>query len=151
LSRHVETPAQAEALGAELAAALNAGKGRPLDGKLVVLPRTQERTSRLASALRADGAEVLEMRSGEGEPAGLGQRVPDLIVFPSSGSVGAAAEYLARVHRFERRPAIAAMGPASSAAAHAAGFTPDVVAPEAAIDALVGAIRDHLSSKERSS
>ena len=119
--------------------------------QLVVLPRTQERTSRIASALRADGAEVLEMRSGEAEPPGLGQRVPDLIVFPSSGSVGAAADYLARLHRFERRPAIAAMGPASSAAAHAAGFTPDLVAPEAHIDALVGAIRAHLSSKEHSS
>jgi hydroxymethylbilane synthase len=151
LSRPVETPAQADALGAELAAALNAQKGRPLDGRVVVLPRTQERASRIASALRADGAEVLEMRSGEAEPPGLGQRVPDLIVFASSGSVGAASEYLARVHRFERRPAVAAMGPASSAAAHAAGFTPDLVAPEAAIDALVGAIRDHLASKERSS
>jgi hydroxymethylbilane synthase len=151
LRKPVETPAQAEALGIELAAALSAQKGRPLDGRLVVLPRTQERTSRIASALRADGAEVLEMRSGEAEPPGLGQRVPDLIVFPSSGSVGAAADYLARLHRFERRPAIAAMGPASSAAAHAAGFTPDLVAPEAHIDALVGAIRAHLSSKEHSS
>jgi uroporphyrinogen-III synthase len=64
--------------------------------------------------------------------------------------VSAASAYLARVHRFERRLAIAAMGPASSAAAHAAGFTPDVVAPEAAIDALVGAIRSHLNSKEHS-
>lgn len=147
LSRSVETPAQAEALGAELAAALSAQKGRPLDGRLVVLPRTQERASRIATALRADGAEVLEMRSGEAEPAGLGQRVPDLIVFPSSGSVGAAAEYLARIHRFDRRPAIAAMGPASSAAAHAAGFTPDLVAPEAQVEALVGAIRSHLSKE----
>lgn len=151
LQKPVETAAQAEALGGEVAAALGAQKGRPLDGRLVVLPRTQERVSRIASALRADGAEVLEMRSGEAEPPGLGRRVPDLIVFPSSGSVSAAAEYLALVHRFERRPAIAAMGPASSAAAHAAGFTPDLVAPEAQIGALLEAIRAHLSSKEHSS
>jgi uroporphyrinogen-III synthase len=39
------------------------------------------------------------------------------------------------------------MGPASSAAAHAAGFTPDVVAPEAEIEALVGALRAHLLTK----
>lgn len=148
LHRPVSTAAEAEALGTELAAALAAQQNHPLSGKLVVLPRTQERASRIASALRADGAEVLEMRSGEAEPSGLGQRVPDVIVFPSSGSVGAAAEYLARVHRFERRPAIAAMGPASSAAAHAAGFTPDLVAPEAGVDALVGAIRAHLSKEQ---
>jgi hydroxymethylbilane synthase len=147
LRRPVRTAGEAETLGVELAAALGAQQAAPLAGKLVVLPRTQERSSRIASALRADGAEVLEMRSGEAEPTGLGQRVPDVIVFPSSGSVGAAAEYLARVHRFERRPAIVAMGPASSAAAHAAGFTPDLVAPEAAIDALVGAIRAHLSKE----
>jgi len=33
----------------------------------------------------------------------------------------------------------------------AAGFTPDLVAPEAEIESLVGAIREHLSSKEHSS
>ena len=148
LRRPVETVAQAETLGVDLAATLDAQ--RPLSGRLVVLPRTQECASRIAAALRADGAEVVEMRSGEAEPSGLGEREPDMIVFASSGSVGAASAYLARVHRFERRPAIAAMGPASSAAAHAAGFTPDLVAPEAAIDALIGAIRAHLNSKEHS-
>ena len=160
LRRPVETVPQAERLGADLAATLEAQgasevlgaqrPGQPLSGRLVVLPRTQERVSRIAAALRADGAEVVEMRSGEAEPSGLGEREPDMIVFASSGSVGAASAYLARVHRFERRPAIAAMGPASSAAAHAAGFTPDLVAPEAEIDALVGAIRAHLNSKEHS-
>jgi len=147
----VETTAEADAFGIELAKALNAMRAQPLSGRLVVLPRTQERSSRIASALRSDGAEVLEMRSGEPEPPGLGERVPDMIVFASSGSVGAAGGYLARVHRFDRRPAIAAMGPASSAAAHAAGFTPDLVAPEAAIEALVDAIRAHLASKEHTS
>jgi hydroxymethylbilane synthase len=119
----------------------------PLAGKVVLLPRTHERASRIAAALRADGAEVIEMRSGEAEAAELGQRVPDVIVFPSSAAVNAASAYLHRVHRYARRPAVAAMGPASSAAAHAAGFTPDVVAPEAEIDALVGAVRAHLSVK----
>jgi hydroxymethylbilane synthase len=149
---------QAEALGRELAQALLAAGAQeilarsprpqalPLSGKVVVLPRTQERASRIAAALRADGAEVVEVRAGEAEASNLGARIPDVIVFPSSASVNAAAAYLHRVHRYDRRPAVAAMGPASSAAAHAAGFTPDVVAPEAEIDALVGALRAHLLS-----
>lgn len=151
---------QAEALGVRLGKAmLDAGAAKilavsprpqalPLSGRLVVLPRTHERASRIASALRADGAEVVEVRTGEGD-AGLGQRVPDVIVFPSGAAVNAAAAYLQRVHRFERRPAVAAMGPGSSAAAHAAGFTPDVVAPDAEIDGLLGALRAHFLSKEQ--
>ena len=149
----------AEDLGIDLARALLAAgaaqilavsprpQALPLSGKVVVLPRTHERASRIAAALRADGAEVVEVRTGEADSSDLGQRVPDVIVFPSSASVNAAAAYWHRVHRYERRPAVAAMGPASSAAAHAAGFTPDVVAPEAEIDALVGALRAHLLSK----
>lgn len=151
---------QAQSLGMELAQALlrrgaqtilaaNPRPPRlPLAGKLVVLPRTQERVSRIAAALRAEGAEVLEMRSGEPAPQALGERVPDVIVFPSSASVSVAAGYLHRVHRYEQRPAVATMGPSTSAAAHAAGFTPDVVAPEAQIDALLDAVRAHLGAKE---
>lgn len=158
----VSSIAEAEALGRQLAQALLANGARPildasprpqalpLAGKLIVLPRTQERASRIAAALRADGAEVVEMRSGEAEPQALRERAPDVIIFSSSGSVGAAGSYLQRVHRYGRRPAVAAMGPACSAAAHAAGFTPDVVAPDAEIDALVGAVRAHLLAKESS-
>jgi hydroxymethylbilane synthase len=154
------TVAEAEALGVALAESLLAAgampilaasprpRALPLAGRLVVLPRTQERANRIAAALRADGAEVLEMRSGEAEPEGLKQRVPDVIVFPSSGAVTAAVPFLQRVHQYGRRPAVATMGPASSAAAHAAGFTPDVVAPDAEIDSLLGAVRAHLNAKE---
>jgi hydroxymethylbilane synthase len=148
--------ASAEALGDDLAGALLRGGAAsilavsprphalPLAGKLVVLPRTHERASRIAAALRADGAEVVEMRSGEAESPVLGHRVPDVILFPSSAAVSAAAAFLHGVHRYARRPAVAAMGPASSAAAHAAGFTPDIVAPDAEIDAMLGAVRAHL-------
>jgi hypothetical protein len=154
------TVAAAEALGIALAESLLARGAKPilaasprphalpLAGRLVVLPRTHERANRIATALRADGAEVLEMRSGEAEPEGLKQRVPDVIIFPSSGAVTAAVPYLQRVHQYGRRPAVATMGPASSAAAHAAGFTPDVVAPDAEIDSLLGAVRAHLNAKE---
>lgn len=150
---------EAQAAGEELAALLLARGAqaildecprpatRPLAGRLVVLPRTQERPSRIAAALRTDGAEVLEVRAGEDLQDALARRVPDMIVFPSSGSVQAAAQYLLEVRRLDRRPAIAAMGPASSAAAHAAGFVPDVVAPDAEIDALVGAVREHFMER----
>lgn len=162
-SAQVDNAADAEALGVQLAQVLiGAGAANilaqsprpqalPLSGRVVVLPRTHERASRIAAALRADGAEVVELRSGDTDAGALGQRVPDVIVFPSSAAVNAAAAYLHRVHRYQRRPAVAAMGPASSAAAHAAGFTPDVVAPEAQIDALVGAVRAHLLAKDGSS
>lgn len=158
-SAPVTSIAAAEALGEELAQSLIAAgapkilalsprpQALPLAGKVVVLPRTHDRASRIAAALRADGAEVVEVRSGDVDAADLGQRVPDVILFPSSAAVNAASAYLHRVHRYERRPAVAAMGPATSAAAHAAGFTPDVVAPEAEIDALVGALRAHLLAK----
>jgi hydroxymethylbilane synthase len=147
------TTDSAEALGAGLAQRMLARGAQsilaasprpaplPLAGKLVLLPRPGERAGRIAAALRADGAEVVEMQA-------LGERVPDLIVLPSSGSVNAAVGYLQNIHRYERRPAVATMGPESSAAAHAAGFTPDVVAPESQVEALVGAVRAHLISKE---
>jgi hydroxymethylbilane synthase len=149
-----DTIEQAEALGIALAqrmlergaSAILAESPRPqslpLAGKLIVLPRAQERAGRIAAALRADGAEVVEMHA-------LGQRVPDLIVLPSSGAVNAAAAYLQEIHRYEQRPAVATMGPATSAAAHAAGFTPDVVAPQSEVDALVGAVRAHLIAKNQ--
>lgn len=163
LRANVQTIEQAEALGIALAQALlESGAERilassprpqqlPLAGKLIVLGRTPERTGKIAAALRADGAEVIEMRSGNDTPESLGQRVPDMILFPSSSSVNAAGAYLQRIHRYDRRPAVAAMGPATSAAAHAAGFTPDVVAPDAAVDAVIGAVRAHLLSKEQRS
>lgn len=160
-SGEVRTVAEAEALGIDLANALLAAGANaildvsprphalPLAGKLVVLPRAHDRAARIASALRADGAEVVEVRQGESEPAELRARVPDAIVFPSSGAVNAAGSYLQRVYTYGRRPAVAAMGPESSAAAHAAGFTPDIVAPDLEVESLVGAVRAHLLSKEQ--
>lgn len=160
---NVQSTVDAEALGIELArkllergakpilAASPRPQSLPLAGKLVLLGRTQERSGRIAATLRADGAEVIEMRAGEDEPEALGRRVPDLVLFPSSASVNAAAGYLRRIHRFDQRPAIAALGPATSAAAHALGFTPDLVAPETSADALAGAVRAHFLSKEQRS
>jgi hydroxymethylbilane synthase len=135
--------AAAETMGTELAAALLADGGTailgaaPLAGRLILLPRTQARPSRIAPPLRDAGAEVVEAAdSGEARTA-LAGRTPNVILFPSSGAVGAIAEYLAALREAERRPLVAAMGPSSSRSAAEAGWLPDVVAPKAEIGAFV--------------
>ncbi|MDP9017163.1 MAG: hydroxymethylbilane synthase, partial [Candidatus Eremiobacteraeota bacterium] len=145
------TPAAAESLGQEVAGQLLASGAQAilaaafgpgvLNGKRIVLPRTQERPSRIAEALKRDGAEVLEWRAGEAASALLGEPVPDMIVFPSSGSVQAAAALLDVWRTQRNRPAVAVMGPASAAAALDQGFPADVTASEANIEPLLAAVR----------
>jgi hydroxymethylbilane synthase len=132
LERTVASAGEAEALGSELGRAL-AKIAAPMTGTTVVLPRTQERPSRIGDALRARGAEVIELRAGDAGP----DRAPDILIFPSSGSVAAAQTYLARLQNAEEKPLVLAMGPESGEAARAAGFPPDAVAPEASVDSLV--------------
>lgn len=158
-SRRAESLQEAEALGEALAEALSARGAAeilersqqpaelPLAGRLIILPRTQDRPSAIAAALRADGADVVEIRRGTGAQP---DRAPDAIVFASSGSVAAAHALLERLRDEDRRPAVAAMGPATTAAAQAAGFPPQIVAPEAGIDALVGAVRALLAREVQS-
>jgi len=134
--------ALAEAMLAEGAADLLAGGGTgpagALAGALFLLPRTQERPSRIAAALREAGAEVVEARDGAAAAAALAGRTPNAILFPSSGAVRALGAYLAERHG--ARPIVAAMGPASAAAAAEAGWPADVVAAEADIAAFVHAV-----------
>ncbi len=139
----LEDLAAAEALGVDLAVGLLGAGGAallgatPLAGRLFLLPRTQERPSRIAPALREAGAEVVEARDSEAARTALGGRVPNVILFPSSGAVGAMAEYLSGLRRDGHRPLVAAMGPASSQTAQAEGWRPDVVAPSAEVGAFV--------------
>jgi len=132
----LEAPAgtleEAERLGAELAAQL----APPLAGRTVLLPRTQDRPSSIALALRDLGADVVELRAGDAGPDPAERRV-DMLLFPSSGSVAAAGEYLEKLRSLERKPHVAAMGPQSSEAARAAGFAPDDVSTEASVEAFV--------------
>lgn len=139
LERPIETPAQAAALGAELAAGLMPPAGRAL----ALLPRTRDGRSRIAEALRASGAEVLELRAGDDWPDPA-ERSPDMLLFPSSGSVAAAQPYLARLRAHGWRPWIAAMGPQSRRAAAAAGFEPDAVSESASIEAFVRLVRERI-------
>lgn len=147
----------AERLGCALAAALRDGgaqavlavsprpHGLPLAGRTAALPRTQDRPSRIAERLRGDGADVVEMREGE---TYAGDRLPDIVVFASSASVAAATGLLATLRERQCAPLIAAMGPASASAARSAGFPPQIVAPEASVDALASAIRAYVISME---
>jgi hydroxymethylbilane synthase len=140
LERRVDGVETAEALGAAVAAALTAGRAR----RRVILPRTQERPSRIAEALRADGVEVLELRAGDDGP-NPAERT-DMVLFPSSGAVAAAEPYLARLRPNQTRPAIVAMGPASARTARAAGYEPDAVSNEPSIEAFVALVRAHLET-----
>jgi len=112
----------------------------PLAGELLLLPRTQERASTIAPALRGMGADVIEAASDADAVKALGDRIPSGLLFPSSGSVHAIEPYLARLLASGARPMVATMGEASSAAASAAGFAPDVIADEPSVGAFVQSI-----------
>jgi len=134
--------------GAELLAAAEGGATgnglAPLAGRLMLLPRTQDRPSRIAPALRAAGAEVIEAAGDADAAQALAGRTPDVLLFPSSGSVLALETFLVRLRAAERRPFVATMGAASSAAARRAGFPPDVTATEAGIAEFVQAVTSFL-------
>jgi hydroxymethylbilane synthase len=145
----VRDVAAAETLAADLARELLAAGGAellgghamgPLSGRLLLLPRTQERPSRIAPALREAGADVVEAADSDAAAGVLRGRVPSAILFPSSGSVDAIADYLDGLRRDGHRPIVAAMGPSSSASAGARGWPPDVVAPTAEIGAFVQSV-----------
>jgi hydroxymethylbilane synthase len=146
----IDAIAGAEELGAALAGSLLAEGGAellrggtsagPLSGRVLLLPRTQDRPSRIAPALRAAGAEVVEARDAAEARTALDGRVPSAILFPSSGSVAAIGEYLGALRGAGERPAVAAMGPASADAAGARGWPPDVVAPSAEIGVFVQSV-----------
>jgi hydroxymethylbilane synthase len=143
LEAPVTTPAEAESLGERVAAML-APHVFPEKAHLplLVLARSQERPSRIAAELRLRGIDVVELPGDDFKTTVM--RAPDMVAFPSSGSVDAAIPYLQALRALERRPLVAAMGPQSGAAAHNAGFSPDFVAPEASIEAFVTLIAEHL-------
>jgi hydroxymethylbilane synthase len=149
--------AASEALGVELARQLlddggsailgdaaDTAQAAPLAGRLVLLPRTQDRPSRIAPALREAGAEVIEAADSQAARAALGDRLPTAILFPSSGSVAAITDYLAGLRDTGQRPVVAAMGPASSSSADACGFPPDVIAPNAEVGTFVHTVTRYL-------
>jgi hydroxymethylbilane synthase len=158
----VGTMADCERLGIELAEQLLAEGGEallaaavdtrapgPLAGRVFLLPRTQERPSRIAPAFEHAGAEVVQARDAAGAIAALADQPPDVLLFPSSGSVRAVAPYLTHLHAAGVRPLVASMGPESSAAAREAGFTPDVVATEPSVAAFVQSVTHLVIERSR--
>jgi len=131
------------------AALAEAAPAAPLSGHLFLLPRTQERPSTIAPALRTAGAEVIEAPSSDAARSALGGRSPTALLFPSSGSVAAVLAYLESLRDTGRRPIVAAMGDASSSAAREAGFPPDVVATEPSIGAFVQTITHYVIGNPR--
>jgi hydroxymethylbilane synthase len=150
LTQAASDAGEAEALGTDLGRRLLSEGGaellalladpQPLAGALFLLPRTQDRSSRIAPALRGAGAEVVEAADSAQATGRLGARTPDALLFPSSGSVAAIAEYLAGLRASGAQPVVAALGPATTAAARAAGFEPHVVAAEANVAAFVQSV-----------
>ncbi len=140
----VDSLAASRKLGEQIAAALAAARDR-LGRPRVLLPRTQDRPSRIAAELRGRGVEVLELREGE-SGTDLMNTIPQMLLFPSSGSVAAVRPYLDWLRGQAVRPLVAAMGPQSGAAATQAGFAPDIVAPDASIDAFVAAVAHRLET-----
>jgi hydroxymethylbilane synthase len=116
----------------------------PLGGRLFLLPRTQERPSQIAPALRGAGAEVVEAADSAEAALKFAGRTPDVLLFPSSGSVRAVTEYLARLRNNDTKPVVATMGDASSAAAREAGFPPDLVAAEPTVAAFVQSVTHYV-------
>ncbi|MHB8177523.1 MAG: hydroxymethylbilane synthase [Vulcanimicrobiaceae bacterium] len=137
----VASQEQAEALGTQLGALL--ADRLPLFGRRLALARSQERPSRIAGALRALGAEVLELTQAATSPL-PGEPLPEMLLFPSSGSVAAVEPYLAHLRSVCARPLIGAMGPRTAEAAAAAGFAPDLVATQASNEAFVQAVHLHM-------
>ncbi len=138
VSRHVDGLEGAEAAGVELAAGLEP----PLAGRRLVLALDGTRHAELLEALRATGAAIDLLRAGDAGPSPA-EGLPDMLLFPSSGSVAAAAAWIARL---PGRPAIAACGAGAAGAAAAAGLAPDAVSLDPSPAAFVAAIEARLAS-----
>jgi hydroxymethylbilane synthase len=141
LSGSVGTLEAAHELGVRVAALL----GGPLAGRTVVFPRTQERPSRIAGALRKLGAQVIELRPGDAGPDAA-EGFADMLLFASSGAVTAARAYLERLHGARHKPLVVVMGARSADAAQAAGFPADAICDEASVEAMVALARERLGS-----
>ena len=113
----------------------------PLAGRIIMLPRTQERESRIAPALERGGARVLQVRGAEEALQAFGEQTVDMVVFASSGAVDTVSGMFPTWRVDATRPAIAAMGEASAEAAAARGVEADVVAEEPSIESLVAAVQ----------
>jgi hypothetical protein len=130
-----------------IAAAAPAAAPGALVGLVFLLGRTSDSPSKIASALRDEGAEVVEAGDAAAAATALAGRSPHAVLVPSSGSVRAITEYLTTLGDNGGRPLVVAMGPSSAATADACGWPPDVVAPDADIASFVHTVTRTLLEK----
>ena len=124
---------------------------RALEGRTVLVAASEERVDALANSLRAAGADAIPFPTVRIEPPGdptrfdealRGWRSYDWVVFTSTNGVDAVASRAGklRLDLPSRPPRIAAVGPATKAAAEAAGFPVDAMPEEFLTDAIAGAL-----------
>jgi len=113
----------------------------PLQGRRLLLGRTQERPSRIAAALREIGAEVVEVSARQpASPSMYDLDSFDAILIPSSAAAQVLAAALAPTLLGDTPAVVIAMGAESAAAASAAGLIPHRVAADPSIGAFVQAV-----------
>ncbi len=121
---------------------------RPLNGKRILAVASATRTGLLTRLLRSTGARVVPFPTvriqapkerGRLDAALRRWSSYDWVVFTSANGVEAVASSARELHTtLGRPPRIAAVGPATRAAAEAAGFSVDAVPDEFLTDALAG-------------
>jgi len=142
-------------------AALAAELGPRLEGKRVLLPRSDRAGSDLPASLRANGAEVTEVVAYQTlAPEGFHPSVVeairrgevDVVTLMSPSAFHHLAEQVGAENLSEvtRRVALAAIGPVTSAAIREAGVPVAIEAREATGAALVAAIADYFAQRQPS-
>ncbi len=126
----------------------------PLEGKRVLLPRSDIAREALVIGLRDAGAIVDQVpayrTTSAPPPPGLIERLRsggiDAVTFTSSSTVRGVVEMLGTDADALRRLVVACIGPITAATAREAGVEPDVVATTYTIDGLVVALRDYYTT-----
>ena len=142
-------------------AALAAELAPRLKGKRVLLPRSDRAGADLPAALRANGAEVMDVvayqtTAPEGFHSGVVEAIRrgevDVITLMSPSAFHHLAEQVGaeNLREVTRRVALAAIGPVTSAAICEAGLPVAIEARESTGAALVAAIADYISQRRPS-
>ncbi len=149
----------AEAIGARVGAALLEQSGThvtsslPLAGRVILVTRPAGQAPRLVSALRAQGAEPIELpviaieppTSFEPMDEAIRRRNYDWVVFTSANGVRFFHERLLALGEsadWFQRTQVAAIGPETARTVRAVGVTADLVPDEYVAEALVACLAD---------
>ncbi len=139
-------------------AALAEELGARLAGRRVLLPRSDRAGAELTAALRAQGAEVVDVVAYHtGTPESFDRNIAeaiargevDVVTFlsPSAFHHVVEAVGLETLRGVTDRVALAAIGPVTAAAIRQAGLRVEIEAKESTTSALVSAITDHFAQR----